>query len=191
MAQEKSKDIFHTTRNGYKLKIKSIPPHLMDKASKSIEWPEIPMYETETAGGEIEYHPHDETTLETPEDKKAWADYQTALEKAQDDENERMMKVILLKGIDIELKGKKFEDWKEEQEYLGIELPTSKPALKVHYIETEILGDNEDIIEIMSKVIEASGVSPEVVQDAKESFRLAVSGNTLKELEVETGEMES
>jgi len=189
--QEEREPIFHTTRMGHTIEILPIPPFLMDKINASIKYPEIPTYEAKTAAGEIEIFPHDETTLESDEDRKAWAAYQSALTAASEAENDIMMRTMMLKGIDVKLSGDAFENWKDEQEYLGLEIPTNKSALKVYYIETEILGNNQDIADIMTKIVEASGVSQEVVANAKEKFRSAVSGETPESIEAETREMDA
>lgn len=108
------KIVTYTTANGHKITIKPVPPFLLDDILSSIKYPDIPTYEVETAGGEIEVHPHDETTLESDADKKAWEQYRADLEAAKEQENDQMMKVMFLKGIDIGLEGERFENWKEE-----------------------------------------------------------------------------
>lgn len=189
--EEKKAPDFFTTSMGYKIEINPIPPFLMDKATQGVVYPEKPMYEVETAGGEIEYHPHDETTLANDADRAIWDAYQSALTAAQEQENEGMMRIMLLKGIGVEMQGEAFEDWLEEQEFLGIEVPKGKSARKVHYIESEILGNNDDIAEIMTRIVAASGVSQEVVDSAKESFRAAAFGQSIESIDSETGEMET
>lgn len=178
-----------TTSNGHVITVKSVPPFLLDNILQSVQYPEVPTYEAETASGEKEIHPHDETTLETEKDRQMWEQYKIDLEAAQTRENELMMNTMFLKGLDIDLNTQAFEDWKEEQEFLGQELPTNKAALKVRYISTEILSSLDDLSKIMGLIMEQSGVSEEVVAQALSSFQSAISRVVTGNAETQTGEM--
>lgn len=181
----------YTTASGRKITILSVPPFLLDKVMGAVKYPEAPTYKAVTAGGEEELHYHDETTVVTDEEKAAWEKYKRDLENAKLRENELMMNAMFLKGIDVDMSGEHFTDWIEEQEFLGIELPTSKPALKVHYITTEILSDLNDLSKIMGLIMQSSGVAEEVVDAALNSFQGAVSGRTADQPGTETGELEA
>lgn len=175
MAQKKVLE--YTTTSGHKVKIIGVPPFLMDKVSQQTQYPSVPTYTVTTASGVEETHPHDETTLSTDAEKATWSEYVLALETAKLQENEILMNTMFLKGIEVDLDGPDFQDWVAEQRFLGIALPTEKPALKVDYIKSEILGSVEDITKIMSLIMSQSGVSQEVVDQATASFQSALSGH--------------
>lgn len=181
----------YTTSNGVVVEIKSVPPYLLDQLFQQINYPIKPTYSTVTAGGEKEVFEHDETTLETPEDKAIWAKYQAEQAAAELQENELMMNVMLLKGINVDTENGHYHDWLEEQAFLGIKLPESKPALKVQYIKTEVLANPEDIAQLMTLIMAQSGVSEEVVKSATDSFQSAVSGKISRNDSDKAGKVES
>jgi hypothetical protein len=184
---ETDETIKYVTANGHEIKILAVPPFLLDKVMGQVRYPAVPTYEAVTASGEKEIHPHDETTLNTPEEKKLWAKYEADLEAAKLHENEMLMNAMFLKGIDVDMDSERFQDWVEEQKYLGIELAQSKPALKVQYISTEILANMSDLSAIMGLIMKQSGVAAEVVDQAIGSFQGAVAGATARNVESQAG----
>lgn len=180
----------YTTSNGHTVTIQAVPPFLLDKVLGSVKYPDPPTYEAVTAGGEKEIHEHDDTTVQTDEEKAALAKYKRDLANAKLHENEMMMNAMFLKGIEVDMDSVSFQDWVDEQEFLGIELPKGKPALKVHYISTEILGDLNDLTKIMGLIMSKSGVAEEVVAAALNSFQNSVSGITADRAETESGQVE-
>ena len=183
--------IFHTTDRGHTIEIKAVPPFLLDRMNRAVPVPKVPTYTATIAGGEDEIHPHDETTISTDEEKQAWANYQLALENAAQLENENMMKVLIMEGIEVDMSGEQFETWKEKQEYYGLEIPKNKFDLKIYYVETEILSSLADLGEIMYKVMSQSGVAKEVAEQALDSFQAGIQRIADSETPVEIGELEA
>jgi hypothetical protein len=162
-------DVF-TTSHGYKLHIHSIPQMLIDKVRNSVQMPDPPTYDATLASGEVIKLPHDLTTLETDDEKYLWQQYEASVKEAQKLSSKRMTDTLILKGIEkIDLP----EDntWREDQEYLGIVIPTNERELYVHYVSTEILYTAEDFYNLSEMIMRSTGVSEEKLAEAQASFR--------------------
>ncbi len=81
--------------------------------------------------------PHNETTLTTDEDKKAWALYKNTRDRLLEEQTVRTCKFVLFKGIVTDFEPT--EEWLEQERKLGIELPEDKDDLKLEYLYDEIL----------------------------------------------------
>jgi len=180
-----------TTSTGVELILKPISPLLAGKVRTSVIWPEKPTYQAKTVSGEIEEHPHDETTLETDEDKAAWLKYLLATAQAEGELNERISKMLFKRGIDYKtLKLPKNESWIAEQEDMGITVPDDPLQRKMHYVETELLASKEEIKSLILRLMAMSGVDEEVIAAAERSFRGEVEGEAAGEPEDLEGPVE-
>lgn len=165
-----------TTSRGVKVILKSMPPFMITRISDSVEMPKKPTYSVETASGDIEEHFHevDEAkginTLETDEDKKAWAEYTEVLDTAEGELTYRTLKAVLSEGVDVQYAKGQMEAWTEKQEYIGVEVPTTPFLRDAIFKELEVVGGNEDMEYILKKVMELTGISPEEIAAAKSSF---------------------
>lgn len=139
-----------------------------------------PTYEIETAGGGKETHEHDETTITTEEEKAAWEKYIDASNRMRAELSIKQTKYALLTGIDIEYPDD--DEWKQLQEWFGIEIPEDKNERKLHYINTEVLRTPADIKNAVSTILRITwdGVDPALIEAAEESFRNRVSSITSK-----------
>ncbi len=162
------KNVF-VTRDGNRIPLRRVAPLLMEKIRQSVVLPSPPTYEVETAGGDIEKHIHDETTLETDEDRAAWAAYQTAQVQANGDLMEKILRLLFAKATgDVVPAG---DEWVKEQTYLGVDVPDDPLGRKIHYIQTELLTHTGDIMAFMSAAVALTGVDEEVVEAAEATFR--------------------
>ena len=171
------------TSIGVVLPLRHISPLLVEKARASIPIPERPTYTAETVSGVIEVHPHDDTTLETDEDRAEWQNYlmQRALVDRQI--NERVTMLLFRRGINFDaLKLPKDDKWiKEQEEVFGIEVPDDPIERKIHWVETEALATTDDIKLLIVKLMAMTGAPKEVVAAAERSFRRPVEGDATGE----------
>ncbi len=162
------KNVF-VTKDGNRIPLRRVAPLLMEKVRQSVKLPTPPTYEVETVGGDIEIHVHDETTLETDEDRAAWAAYQTAQAQANGDLMEKILRLLFAKATgDVVPAG---DEWIKEQQYLGVDVPDDPLGRKIHYIQTELLTHTGDIMAFMSAAVALTGVDEEVVESAEATFR--------------------
>lgn len=148
---------------------------LLEQYSQTHQLPEPPTYEIKTMGGAVETHEHDETTLQTDEDRHKWAEYQLTLAHCKRDRNRGLLRIILLKSVQVTMPSD--ESWMREQEALGITVPADPIERKLHYIQTELLGGKKDIEELLLRSFEISGADEEAVAQARALFRGETSGS--------------
>lgn len=107
------------------------------------------------------------------------------LEKSLKQYNEKttgeFLNLVLRRGVDIGLDGDKWAS--EQKELFGIDVPTDPNERKLHYINTEVLYGapdevKEDILEIISGVMKASGIDKEKVAELQAIFRSQVGLDT-------------
>ena len=158
--------------NGTKLNVQGIKPLLLQRIEREYkrknEKPKKPTYKTEGLGPSEELD-HDESTLTTTEDKKRWLKWKENDKEWTAGLNEKMLHAMILKGITN--KFKITQDWIDEQEILGIDVPESKALRKILYFETELLSTPDDILQLSKSIMELSGLSPEVLAEADDLFQ--------------------
>jgi len=137
-----------------------------------VVFPEPPTYEVVNVAGDTEVHLHDETTLETDEDKAKWAAYLKARDEAEVRLRENMTRTILAKGLIVEMP--KDDEWVKDQEWCGVNVPTEPRERRLHYILTEVIGRPDDLSDIMIGIGRISGVNEEALATAEDSFRSAM-----------------
>lgn len=170
------------TSTGVELLIHGVPQLLLEKVRSSVKMPDPPTYTAKTVAGDEETHFHDETTLESDEDRKAWSAYLADKASKDAELRERMVRVILMRGTDVTLP--EDESWKDLQRFIGVEVPDDPLELKYHYIQTEAVGGAQDLALIMEKVMEKTGIPEEALAEAKASFRnIMEKDNTIGEIE--------
>lgn len=196
----------YTASSGLKVILTGLPPLVPQRIDASVEYPDKPSYSVETASGDIETYEHDETSLETPEDKEAWAAYVEGMNAAETDLTERLLYAVLLECVELEDYEDLFYEWKTKQELIPLPLaeakdPEDERAVKkaeqenkFHFMQIEVFRDADDIGEILTIVMGLTGVSVEDLASARDSFPSEMesespdgSGDTAGELE-DTGE---
>lgn len=161
----------YTTTTGRTIMLSGMPPLAVQRIANSVDFPSVPTYTVELASGDTETHDHDETTLDTPEDHAAWEKYIEEQDAADDKQTEMLLKAILVKGVEVKISDEELEEWLEELEVIGLELPKNKKDQQLAYLETEIIATTYDAQQIMEIVMELTGVSEEDIEDARDSFR--------------------
>ena len=111
---------------------------------------------------------HDEQTLTTDEEKAAWKIYQAALTRQSQVAATKVMELFMAKGTTLEMNA---GEWRELQEYFGVQVPDNPIAAKIHYLRTELLTTTDDINNLMASIMEASGIDRTVLEAAQNSFR--------------------
>lgn len=131
-----------------------------------------PTYTVTLAGGAKQVYEYDEKSIEdvtTPqEDKDKWAEYKKQFDLMQAEANEKTTAYLFYDGVECEIE----EDWIEEQEWLGVELPKNKFDLKVRYITTRLLKTPEQIKNAITEIMRLSikGVDNSAVKAAEGTF---------------------
>lgn len=176
-------EMHYTSTLGVEVIFLPMPPLLREKIEASLEkeWPrpEPPTYTIKTTAGVEETHPHDETTLETEEDKADWAAYKQENNEWDEENSRRMLRAIQLQCI--KLTNQDDTEWIERQEFLGIDVPENKFERHLHYIETEVIGNEDDIMACMTIPMQlAANASDEDMAAAEKLFRDAVAEEKLK-----------
>lgn len=175
---------YFQTSNGVRLTIHGVSQVLLQKVVQSVKFPEPPYYENETATGDKERQTIDENFLKgedlTPEERKLFTSqleaYQKALHEAEADQNKRVNNAIFLKGIEIPKDMDNEEEWLEEQQFLGVEVPEDRFERRIHYIQTEILQTPADLASVMEMVMQLSGVPSKELAEAKRLFQHSLEG---------------
>lgn len=175
-----------TLSNGRKLTVQPINPLLLKRVNDATgDKPLPPTYESPTAGGDIEINYHDETTLQTDEEKAAWKVYEAKLSEWNTARNQRFMRILFSRGVKLDLDAAALDRWLREMKYLGVEVPEGDPddpevyiEQQVMYVETEMIGHPNDMMTIMKEVMTLSGVDEVEVAAATKLFRGEVEGQT-------------
>lgn len=136
---------------------------------------EPPTYEIATVAGTVETHVHDETTLSNDEDRAAWAAYQAATAQLGRDTNERVTKLLMLKGVDV---ADPPPEWAEDQKWLGIEVPDDPRERKLAYIQSDVLKTPDDIVVATMRIMQLSltGLPEEDLDAIEAMFRNQMAG---------------
>lgn len=131
-----------------------------------------PTYTVTLAGGAKQVYEYDEKSIEdvaTPqEDKEKWTEYKRQFDLMQAEANEKTTAYLFYDGVECEIE----EDWIEEQEWLGVELPKNRFDLKVRYITTRLLKTPEQIKNAITEIMRLSikGVDNSAVKAAEGTF---------------------
>lgn len=181
---------------GTEVRLKPIPPMLLDGISSDVandpEWgarPTPPTY-TEEATGEV--FPHNETTLETEEDKAQWTEYELNLARWDGEVTRRTLLLITIDGIEVDASAfGPGSRWEKKMLRLGKRPSEDEFERHIEYVNSEILVTAEDFADIMFIVMEMTGVDRGTLAKANAMFRSKLQGrevsgqpDTGRELEV-------
>jgi hypothetical protein len=163
----------YTASSGLEVILTGLPPLVPQRIDASIEYPNKPTYEVETASGDIEVFEHDETSLESDEDKQEWADYEDAQNEAETELTEKLLYAVLLECVEpknAETYEELLLDWKRKQRLMGIDISEDEEENKFYFMQTEVFHDADDIGEVLTIVMSLTGVSVEDLASARDSF---------------------
>jgi len=162
-------DLF-TTSKGKKVKLIGLNPARLEKLQSAGTMPEVPYRLVETDLGEPYKEELTADSLLTDEERRQWQEYIEKKEAVERRRNENVMKYVFHDGIAID--DEILDEWKQEQEEVwGLEVPNNRIDLKVDYINAEIIGNSEDLAEIMAGVMERTGVPQEALDEVRATFR--------------------
>ena len=122
------------------------------------------------------------------EHAEAWEAYQAESAAWAAKLNDLLMDTIALKAVRVDMPPD--DTWAEEQSYLGLDVPDGPLERRIHYVKTEVIGGQNDVIRIM---LMASGteVTEEVLAAATASFRGVLQGQVVAGLGDQGGAVES
>lgn len=173
IVEEKPKDLF-VTRRGLRIKLKSVDPMLIKKSQDSVKLPDRPTYQAETRSGKVETFPLDGVSAEqVPNGKARWLAYLETRNEAFSQRNDNMVRSFFYYGT--EMIDPIPTDWMEEQEALGIEVPThqnpkiAEGLLRAHYLATHL--NKDELGDLISAINRMMGVTEEDIQEAEAMFR--------------------
>lgn len=144
---------------------------------------EPPTYEVEALGGEIEYHPHSEITIQEVEDGKVLAEWEDYLQDNQRmrEEVQKRTAYVFLDGMVINLP--QDDSWAKRRERLfGETIPTNEDDLKLYYVNNVLLKTPADKQNIMLEIqkLSLTGVSEEAIQAMENLFRRRMGQRKIK-----------
>ena len=169
-----------TTSSGKKWKVLPVSQETVIMAQKAIEERykshgltiDPPTYTYQTAGGGSIVAEHNETTLETEEDKARWKVYQDNRNNLDAEKADLQMRMWLTLGLDID-ESIKDPAWEQTQAFFGVVIPTNPIEKRLHFVKTEVLKSPYDIgefIRVETKLAQQGAVSEEEVDAAIDIF---------------------
>lgn len=174
-----------TNSIGMTFQIVGLSPLEMPRIQASVTYPKKPTYRVETAGGGFEEHEHEVkiipatdsepekvvSTLNTDEDKAAWAAYEEAFAKAESELSERMLRTCLLDGVVLtDVAKENMNRWKRRQELKGIPVSDDPDQLELDF-KTSMVGQTpEDFQLLMELILSLTGVGEEDIEKLRRSF---------------------
>lgn len=170
MRDEQQPDVF-VTRSGVQLRLKAVPPMLIDQVRGAVPFPKPPTYQVTTVAGSVEEYPHTPDTLTTDQEHAAFADYLARRQQAEAEINGRVLDLFLYRGIDLEVPD---NGWAEDQAFFGVQVPDDPRARKIHYLKTEVFTTGEDLVGFTLAMMNLTGVRQEVLDAVESSFQRAL-----------------
>ena len=169
----------YTSAKGTQVEFSPMPPMLLARIEEQVdkEFGEIepPTYESDGLAGK-QVHPHTESSLETDEDKAAWAVY----EERTAERGERISS-LTLRALQIECMRPIIDDdddWLERLEFIGFDIPDNKFDQQLLWVESQFVGHADDIMACMQIPMELAGVSQEDMAAAETMFHDTVQEET-------------
>lgn len=146
---------------------------------------DIPQYEAKLAGGESEFHDHDEESIKTAtdEEKEQWELYHETMDRMAADISSRQGVFLLREGLVVDNDDLENGDWIAEQQLYGFEIPEDKFDRFTHYVETVLLKTPKDQMDAIIKIqtLMADGVPDDMIESAESFFRAQMVGYTTAE----------
>ena len=161
----------YITTKGLHVRLSAMPSFLASRLRKSVPVPDKPTYEVKTVAGEVESFFHDETTLLTEEDKKAWDAYKNDVSSSESQLTLKFLKAVLAESVEIIGEYETlFLEWVQMQEYMEISLPSSRDIQVMMFKEDYVYASSDDLEYIVNKVMFLTGLSSEDIAEKQDSF---------------------
>jgi hypothetical protein len=165
------------TTRGKELTLMGVSPLFIGKLQQAVDLPDAPTKQVGIpALGEVQTEPLTAENAETEEEKAAWQEYVNKRDELLSKRQNNFIKALFAKGVEVALPD--LEGWRVEQEYWDIKIPNNPIDLKVEYIQTECVGSVDDIISIITGVLELTGIPKEEMADVESMFRNSVRFRT-------------
>lgn len=159
-----------TTSKGAKVRLIGLNPARLEKLQSAGKMPAKPYREIPNDLGDPQKEFLSEKDLQNDEERALWAEYQEQVAVIERKRNENVMKYVFNDGFAVDESD--IEIWKQqEEEEWGLELPASPIQLKMDYINARVVGNAEDLGNIMAGVLERTGVPAEMLDEVRDSFR--------------------
>jgi len=169
----------HVLSDGTEVTLRQVSRFLVDRLQASRKIPEPPTYEVTLVDNTKQVMIHDESTISTPDDKLIWDKYILDRKIEEAEFSQKFYKLMIFEGVDVsEEKLRDDASWIKRQKYLGIDnIPDDEFERKYHYINTEVMKTDSDMIELISTIMTLNGLNREVVDDIRKSFRTTIQGD--------------
>lgn len=172
-------DIFITSK-GVQVRLIGLNPARLQRLQTAGKAPQKPFREIPNDLGSSQKEELSVTDLQNEEERLQWAEYQAALALIEEKRNDNVMKYVFTDGFEVDASD--MEEWKrQETEEYGLELPESPVQLRMDYINAKVIGNADDLADIMAGVMERTGVPAEMLDEVKNSFRRTVQRDTVGE----------
>ena len=144
------------------------------------ELPEVPYYEATTIAGVVEKHLHrvtdKGTTLTTPEEHQAWAEYQAETTRVEVLRTKEITDFLIFEcvALDPPVPG----EWHVNLELHGFQLPDPEDELnyKRFWVENELLPDTDDMAGLLARLYTLGGlIEEDKIEEFEGFFRLTVA----------------
>jgi hypothetical protein len=168
--ESKERSRQYVTSSGLEVTLRGLPPLVPQRIDSSIEYPSKPTYDVTTASGDVETYEHDVKSLESDEDKQAWDDYLEGMNDAETELTEKLLYAVLLECVEMGEYKEEFASWKKRQKLMGIVLSEDEDENKFYFMQTEVFHDQDDIGEILTIVMNLTGVSMEELAEVRDTF---------------------
>lgn len=168
--RSEQKQVLFTNSRGLTVTLKALSPYLVQMATESIDRPTVPTYVVVTADGTEETHFHDEESIaqSSEEEKKKWTQYKDLLRASELKASEILLNVILMEGVQLEFEDE--ESWTKRQKIMGIPVSEEHEERLLAYKKQQVIGDTEDVENIIKTVMRLTGVSRDEVDLVEKSF---------------------
>jgi len=171
-------EIEFTNSDGFTVILGGLAPLDIQAVINSVEQPEKPTYDAELAGGGIETLYHDEESIKgDPEAEKLWAAYEEKQTEAGILVTEKVINTVLLDGVTLpEELPIPMSRWISRQKLKGVEFPKDEngnddaDSVELAFKTAYVVKHSTDATNLLELVMELTGVSKEVLDEAKESF---------------------
>jgi hypothetical protein len=174
VAKKKGDDLFVTEKN-VKIRLLSVDPMWIARAQASVNMPEVPTYEAQTASGRYEILPLDEEIAEgDPEFSRRWNNYLQIKSAREEKLSLDMMRTMFFFGT--ELVGELPKNWENKWRFLNRTVPVEHQEKWVFFLENELSA--EDMARLMAAIMaKVPGVSEDAIANAEATFLGSVRGS--------------